>query len=476
MSSYRAFIRAGLLGLACALAVTGGVSRAGETALDRYVKKTDNTYSWKVLKKVEAAGTTQFVVELISQTWRNSAEVNRPVWKHWLVITKPDNAKSDTAFLFIGGGANREADKPPTGADGRTLAIAKATGGVTAELKMVPNQTLQFLGDGVNRTEDDLIGFTWDQFLKTGDETWPARLPMTKSAVRAMDCMQELLASDEGGKLKLEKFVISGGSKRGWTTWCTAAVDKRVVAIIPAVIDVLNLRDCMRNHLWSYGFYTHSVGDYVRHNIMQRMDDPRVDKLYEIEDPWSYRDRYTMPKYIVNSAGDQFFCPDSSRFYFEGLPGEKHLRYVPNTDHSLNGSDATECLAAFFHSVQSGKERPKYAWAFEGDDSIKVVCETKPKEVKLWKATNTKARDFRLEKIGKAYTSVKLEEQGQGVYVGKVEKPAEGWTAYFVEMTFPSGLPLPLKVTSGCRIIPEVLPFKSLDPAKGALEAEPKRK
>jgi hypothetical protein len=43
-------------------------------------------------------------------------------------------------------------------------------------------------------------------------------------------------------------------------------------------------------------------------------------------------------------------------------------------------------------------------------------------------------------------------------------------------MTFPSGLPLPLKVTSGCRIIPEVLPFKSLDPAKGALEAEPKRK
>jgi PhoPQ-activated pathogenicity-related protein len=133
-------------------------------------------------------------------------------------------------------------------------------------------------------------------------------------------------------------------------------------------------------------------------------------------------------------------------------------------------------LAAFFHSVQSGKERPKYAWAFEGDDSIKVVCETKPKEVKLWKATNTKARDFRLEKIGKAYTSVKLEEQGQGVYVGKVEKPAEGWTAYFVEMTFPSGLPLPLKVTSGCRIIPEVLPFKSLDPAKGALEAEPKRK
>ena len=467
--------RAGLTGLACALMVPVGGLRAEETALDRCVKKPDNTYAWKVVNKVEAAGTTQFVVELVSQTWRNSAEVNRPVWKHWLVITKPNNAKSDTAFLFISGGANRDSDKPPTGADGRTLAIAKATGGVTAELKMVPNQTLQFLGDGVNRTEDDLIGFTWDQYLKTGDETWPARLPMTKSAVRAMDCMQELLASDEGGKLKLEKFVVSGGSKRGWTTWTTAAVDKRVVAIIPAVIDVLNLRDCMRNHLWSFGFYTHSVGDYVRHNIMQRMDDPRIEKLYEIEDPWSYRDRLTMPKYIVNSAGDQFFCPDSSQFYFNGLPGEKHLRYVPNTDHSLRDSDATECLAAFYHTVQNGNQRPQYSWSFEGDNSIKVVCATKPKEVKLWKATNPKARDFRLEKIGKAYTSVKLEDQGDGVYVGKVEKPAEGWTAYFVEMTFPSGLPLPLKVTSGCRIIPEILPFKNLDPAKGPLEPEPKR-
>ena len=475
MAAFRSFFRAGLTGLACALMVPVGGLRAEETALDRYVKKPDNTYAWKVVNKVEAAGTTQFVVELVSQTWRNSAEVNRPVWKHWLVITKPNNAKSDTAFLFISGGANRDSDKPPTGADGRTLAIAKATGGVTAELKMVPNQTLQFLGDGVNRTEDDLIGFTWDQYLKTGDETWPARLPMTKSAVRAMDCMQELLASDEGGKLKLEKFVVSGGSKRGWTTWTTAAVDKRVVAIIPAVIDVLNLRDCMRNHLWSFGFYTHSVGDYVRHNIMQRMDDPRIEKLYEIEDPWSYRDRLTMPKYIVNSAGDQFFCPDSSQFYFDGLPGEKHLRYVPNTDHSLRDSDATECLAAFYHTVQNGNQRPQYSWSFEGDNSIKVVCATKPKEVKLWKATNPKARDFRLEKIGKAYTSVKLEDQGDGVYVGKVEKPAEGWTAYFVEMTFPSGLPLPLKVTSGCRIIPEILPFKNLDPAKGPLEPEPKR-
>ena len=44
-----------------------------------------------------------------------------------------------------------------------------------------------------------------------------------------------------------------------------------------------------------------------------------------------------MPKFMVYAAGDQFFLPDSSRFYFDDLKGEKYLRYVPNTDHSLRG-------------------------------------------------------------------------------------------------------------------------------------------
>ena len=448
--------------------LSGSLLRAAETALDRYIRKPDATYAWKVVHTVKGDGLTQLIIDLKSQTWRTEKDVDRPVWQHWLVIVKPEKPASKTAFLFIGGGANGGA--PPKSAEERTLRIARATNTVAVELRMVPNQPLIFHNDGKPRKEDDLIGYTWDQFLKTGDETWPARLPMVKSAVRAMDCVQELLAGEQGGKVSIDKFVVAGGSKRGWTTWCTAAVDKRVLAAVPIVIDVLNVNPSMKHHAAAYGFYTAAVGNYVEHQIMQRRDHPRMKELLDIEDPYSYRDRLTMPKFIVNATGDQFFCPDSSQFYYDGLLGEKHLRYVPNADHSLSGSDALESIVAFYQMVLENKERPKYSWTFADDGSIRVRTKTAPKQVTLWQATNPKARDFRLLTIGKAYTSRPLTDQGDGLYVGQIEVPKEGWTAFFVELAFDVGGTVPFKVTTAVRVLPDKLPHEMIDPTTAPLE------
>ena len=57
---------------------------------------------------------------------------------------------------------------------------------------------------------------------------------------------------------------------------------------------------------------------------------------------------------MINSAGDQYFLPDSSKFYFDALEGEKYLRYVPNADHSLKGSDAGEGAFAFYEAIAVG--------------------------------------------------------------------------------------------------------------------------
>ena len=66
--------------------------------------------------------------------------------------------------------------------------------------------------------------------------------------------------------------------------------------------------------------------------------------------------------------------------------------------------------------------------------------------MKLWQATNPNARDFRVEELGKKYTVSKLEDQGGGLYVGKVDQPERGWTALFVELTYDTGSNLPLKL------------------------------
>ena len=183
--------------------------------------------------------------------------------------------------------------------------------------------------------EDGIIAYTWMKYMKTGDETWPLRLPMTKAAVRAMDTITAVMATPEAGAVKVEKFVVSGGSKRGWTTWTTAAVDKRVVAIVPASIDLLNLEKSFDHHFRVYGFFAPAVKDYVEAGVMDWTGTPEYRKLLEIEEPYSYRERLTMPKFMIQAAGDQFFLPDSSRFYFDDLKGEKYLRYIPNTDHGL---------------------------------------------------------------------------------------------------------------------------------------------
>jgi PhoPQ-activated pathogenicity-related protein len=279
-----------------------------------------------------------------------------------------------------------------------------------------------------------------------------------------MDCIQELMASEQGGEMPIEGFVVAGGSKRGWTTWMTGVADSRVKAIVPIVIDVLNVDPSMRHHAAAYGFWAEAIGNYVQHGITKRWDAPRMKDLYAIVDPFSHRDRLTMPKFIVNACGDQFFCPDSSQFYFDELLGEKYLRYVPNAGHSLDGSDAVESIAAFYLSVLKGQSRPRFTWSFPSDGSIQVVAKDQPKQVLLWQATNPDARDFRVDRLGPVYKSRVLEDQGGGRYIGRVAKPDRGWTAFLVELIYDIGAPVPLKLTTAMRVIPNTLPHRDEDP------------
>ncbi len=453
------------LALASLLSAAGTAFAQTGTALDRYVAAPDASFRYELVSERRLPGATMYVLDMVSQTWRDLKEVNRTEWRHWLTILRPDEVDSSTGFLLIAGGSN--GSKPPQAPDSFLAAMAAETRTVVAAVRMIPNQPLVFAGDGQGpRSEDALIAYTWDKHLRGGDDSWPARLPMTKAAVRAMDAVSGFCASEQGGGVKVDRFVVAGASKRGWTAWTTAAVDRRVVAIAPLVIDALNLEESFEHHYRAYGFFSPSVGDYQAMHIMDWFGTPQIRALLQIEDPYSYLDRLTLPKFLVNSSGDQFFLPDSSQFYFGQLKGEKHLRYVPNTDHGLSKSDAQESLAAFYRSIVEAKPRPRYSWGLDKDGGIQVSVEDQPLAVRLWQATNPRARDFRLETIGAAWRSSDLQPAKGSTYVARVAPPQEGWTAYFVELTFAGPGKYPLKFTTGVRVVPDLLPHGPHQPAR----------
>src|SRR5262249_32037440 len=153
----------------------------------------------------------------------------------------------------------------------------------------------------------------------------------------------------------------------------------------------------------AYGFWAPAIAAYQASGIMRWSGSTELSSLLQIEDPFAYRDRLAIPKFLINSAGDQYFLPDSSSFYFDALIVEKYLRYVPNTDHSLKGSDARESILAFYDAIIADAPRPNFTWAFQPNGIIEVKTATRPIAVVLWQATNPERRDFRLETIGPAY-------------------------------------------------------------------------
>ncbi len=455
-----------------AVVVFADTARATErqTALDLYVHAPDRHYRYNIVSETSHAGCTEYLLRMTSQEWRTPAEVTPSVWRHWLRIDIPQKVSSPIGLLIIGAGSI--GDRPE--AEPRLATLATITHTVVSELFDVPNEPLTFANDSFGpRTEDEIIAYTWRKFIDTGDSSWPLLLPMTKSAVRAMDTITSFAASKPGGHHVVNRFVVTGASKRGFTTWTTAAVDKRVVAIAPMVIDILNIVPSFEHHYESYGYWSRAVGDYYRENLVDELNNPSFRKLMEIVDPYSYRDRLTMPKLIVNAAGDQFFLPDSSQFYFDQLPGENHLLYEANTDHSLHGVDSDRSLEAFYQSVVMGGVRPQMRWTFEQDGSIRVTMNRKPLAVTLWQANNPKHRDFREKSIGRVYQGSPLEPESPGVYVARVAAPSQGWTAFFVEATFPGPGKYPFKFTTAITVMPDVEPYPMPENQKTVLEPEP---
>ena len=456
----------------CKPAATEPISEKKESSpLFDYVLADDPEFKYEIVYTLKRDSYTYYVMRMTSQQWLTTNEVNETEWWHWVSMVVPDNYKYSTGMMWIGGGSKDDA--MPKEPDGLILTVATATQSVVAQVHNIPFQPLVFKGDTVHRYEDAIIAYGWRKFMEGGakdeDVKWLSRLPMTNAVVAAMDVVQDVI--NKNNHTAINNFVVAGASKRGWTTWTTGAVDKRVVAIVPIVIDLLNVVPSFQHHWRNYGFWAPAVGDYVSEGIMEWQGSKEYDRLLEIVEPYSYKEKYTMPKLLINASGDQFFLPDSWKFYWNDLPGEKHLMYVPNSGHDVSESDAVQNLTAFYASVLDNTPRPNYTWEIAGDAfKIKTDAASKPSSIKLWQAHNPKTRDFRIDVFGPRWTSTDVPLNDNSTYEISLLSPDKGWKGYFVEITYPGKIPF--KVTTGVEVLPRTYPFEPFVSAnpKGTIE------
>jgi PhoPQ-activated pathogenicity-related protein len=430
--------------------------------IEAYLAEPHPAWGYELQSTIEAESYTAYIIRLVSQEWLSEEFVNEPEWWHWLTIVVPDEVEHTTGMLWIGGGTNYS--EIPDSPHPIVLEPALATNSVTAFIHNVPFQPISFHGDRLEqRYEDDLIAYGWRKFLEGGaqdeDAFWLSRLPMTAAAIRAMDTVTDFALKNLN--LEVNHFMVSGASKRGWTTWTTAIFDDRVVAIAPMVIDILNINPSFGHHWQAYGEWSPAISEYEDEGIMDWQYSIENNRLLELVDPYSYLDRLDLPKYIINAASDEFFLPDSWQFYWNDLPDNKYLRYIPNTGHSLSGTDAPESLTAFYSHILNEKSLPAFNWeTSESGFQIQLDPDNLPDDLMLWSAHNPDGRDFRLYVIDRIWLAQSVEIPDDGEVFVNINTTESGFTAWFVEAVYDSDSSTPLKQTTGVVVTPDEYPFE----------------
>jgi PhoPQ-activated pathogenicity-related protein len=398
------------------------LSAEKDLPLRQFVVAEDDSYSWSAVNESRRGDVITSELRMTSQTWQGVA------WKHRMFVVRPETLKyPKQALLLLSGGSwksqyDREGGSKPSSEVMLVGLLAKHLGMPVAILHQVPFQPI----DG--KKEDALIADTFKRYLDGGADDLPLLMPMTKAAVRGMDTVQAFIRQE--AEVEVEHFVVSGASKRGWTTWLTGAIDDRVNAIGPMVIDVLNMKPQMKHQLDSWGAYSPQIEDYSRNGIQEKLDTERGKELLGIVDPYSYRGQLQKPKFIFLGTNDPYWPVDALDLYWDELQGKKYIYYGPNLGHSLgNYHRVLGGLLAVTLQAAGAYTIPEIDWTVEvGDEAVTVTLQTDatPKAIKGWSATS-KTRDFRES----TWKSTDLEGR-RFVF----DLPRRGHGAAFIECTF----------------------------------------
>lgn len=429
LSIIRRSLPALLLAALCAGASSQDLGGEPSEALAAYVAEPDPSFAWHFKRRYRHRAAEIVEFQLESQTWQGE------LWKHQLLLVRPRRVADERhAVVVVGGGRWRdEYDAVAADAslpeDGELfVAIARLLEAPVVVLGQVPYQPLFGL------TEDRLIAHTFERYLETRDPRWPLLLPMVKSVVRAFDASSAASLREWGAPL--ERFTVIGGSKRGWTTWLTAAVDERVAAIAPIVIDALNMERHFPHQVEAWGAPSEEIRPYTELGLDRVLASPEGADLRQIVDPYSYRAKLAAPKLVILATNDEYFPPDSANLYFDELPEPKRLLYLPNEPHSVRRYEpVVRSLRALHEASSGGAPLPRLEWEYRTADGALTLCvqaEPSARGLRVWRAVSAD-RDLR----DAAWQPVVDSPRPAARFV--LSEPEQGYVALFGEAAFGSG-------------------------------------
>lgn len=391
---------------------------AARADLDAYFKKAEPSFQWEKTAEQTVDGCQIVDLAVTSQEWQGM------LWKHRVTIARPQKLEFPKFCMILNTGGN--GGRPNDYA--LAARMANMTGATYAVVWNSPNQPIY------GKNEDDLIVHTWLKFLETGDESWPLHFPMAKAVLKSMDAIQAF--AKEAGWGTLDEFLPYGGSKRGWTTYLVgASKDPRVKAIAPLVIDILYVAKQTDHMLASYGKPSEQIAEYSAANIAELIKTPKGKRLMELEDPISYRTRYTMPKLLILGTNDRYWTQDALNLYWDDLPGPKWVLYVPNSGHGLEDRErAYATLTAFARMVAGRSKWPTIKWTYadrNGGAELKLSSDLPASEARLFRNSGAPTKDMRDSKW--SFEPMKQD----GMSFGAVAlTPAEGFCAIFGEAVY----------------------------------------
>jgi PhoPQ-activated pathogenicity-related protein len=207
---------------------------------------------------------------------------------------------------------------------------------------------------------------------------------MARSVVAALDLLQD--------RTGIERFVVTGASKRGWACWLAAATgDPRIVGIAPRVFDNLDLAGQAAKQAEDWGGYSPMVDDYSRRSLQALAETPEGQALLDLVDPVRMLGRVTAPQLLVHGANDPYWTVDALSLYWDKLKDARAV-IVPNEGHGLAPESGwMEALAAFVVACDMGTSLPEVATVQQGPE-VEVLT-SQPGWGEVW-GTDSDGRRF----------------------------------------------------------------------------------